>query len=250
MANKPKSVNELCTYTKQQLNNLKKDEIIEILLTGLPAQTGNEVVIQRIDRLSNEMNGKFDKLRTELKSEFDVKNTALQKEVDVLKQVMNNQQRFLEQVDSRLREKNLVMMSVTETNNIDDAETDEDKIKKVMEALEEDAGVFTFKRLGAVTEGGRDRPILVTVESNDIRERIVKSAPKLDGSASGAIKNVRIKRDSHPAIRKEWKRLFDAETSERNKPENRGCTIEFDKRKRQIKRDGVVIDSWCPLSFL
>ena len=173
-------------------------------------------------------------------------NAALKKEINTLRSVVNNQQRFLEQVDSKLRNQNLVMMGVSETNPIGGAESDEDKVKKILEATEVEAGRYTFKRLGEVREEGRNRPILVTVESHEVRDKIVKNGEKLKGE----YKDVRIKRDSHPAIRAEWRRLFNSETTERNKPENIGCKIEFDKKKRQITRDDVVIDSWQPLSFL
>ena len=49
-------------------------------------------------------------------------------------------------------------------------------------------------------------------------------------------------------MRREWKRLYDSYDFEKKKAENAGCRIEIDKRKRQITRDGQVIDKWLKQS--
>ena len=56
-----------------------------------------------------------------------------------------------------------------------------------------------------------------------------------------------MKKDVHPAIRKEWKRLRDVEAAEKVKPVNQGCTIQLDYKCREVNRDGVVIDKWSPV---
>ena len=38
-------------------------------------------------------------------------------------------------------------------------------------------------------------------------------------------KKIYIKKDSHPEVRKEWKRLRDAEDAEKSKSVNAGCNI-------------------------
>ena len=67
--------------------------------------------------------------------------------------------------------------------------------------------------------------------------------------AGDAFKRIYVKKDVHPSLRKEWKRLSDAETAERRKPENAGCTIRFDRERRVLLRNDVIIDKWNP-SFL
>ena len=58
-----------------------------------------------------------------------------------------------------------------------------------------------------------------------------------------------VKKDIHPSIRNEWKRLHDAERAEKERPENAGCVIRLEPRERKLYKDGVVIDSWSQLSF-
>ena len=58
-----------------------------------------------------------------------------------------------------------------------------------------------------------------------------------------------VKKDLHPATRKEWKRLRDVVAAEKAKPVNQGCAITLDYKSRQVTRDGVVIDKWRPTYF-
>ena len=65
----------------------------------------------------------------------------------------------------------------------------------------------------------------------------------------GAYGKIFVKKDIHPSIRNEWKRLHDAERAEKERPENAGCVIRLEPRERKLYKDGVVIDSWSQLSF-
>ena len=60
---------------------------------------------------------------------------------------------------------------------------------------------------------------------------------------------VYIKKDQHPSVRKEWGRLHSVLKEEKAKAENVGCSITIDPRKREVLKDGVVIDQW-KMSFL
>ena len=62
-------------------------------------------------------------------------------------------------------------------------------------------------------------------------------------------KKIYIKKDTHPNVRLEWKRLRDGESEEKNKPDNVGCVIRLDTRERKLYRDDMVIDSWNPQFF-
>ena len=84
---------------------------------------------------------------------------------------------------------------------------------------------------------------MVTLENTDVKDKILSEAKKLK-SAGQLYKKIYIKRDVHPAVRREWKRLYDTLEVEKNKPENVGHSVTIDKRKRQIIRDGQVIDKW------
>ena len=63
-------------------------------------------------------------------------------------------------------------------------------------------------------------------------------------------KKIYIKKDVHPSVRAEWKRLREVERTEKERPENVGCRIEFNVRERKLYKDGVVIDKWGLLGFL
>ena len=58
-----------------------------------------------------------------------------------------------------------------------------------------------------------------------------------------------IKKDTHPSIRAEWKRLRDAEKTEKERPENVGCNIHLNTRERHLYKDGEVIDRWNLMGF-
>ncbi len=53
-----------------------------------------------------------------------------------------------------------------------------------------------------------------------------------------------MKKDVHPSVRKEWRRLPDVEAAEKAKPENVGCVIRLDTRERKVYKDDTVIDAW------
>ena len=97
------------------------------------------------------------------------------------------------------------------------------------------------KRIGIRTEG-KARPLLVTVSTTDERNFIVEKARGTTNLGAG----VRVKKDSHPAVRAEWKRLFDLKTAEEQKEVNIGKVVPLDHRKRQVTVDGRVIDPWKP----
>ena len=61
---------------------------------------------------------------------------------------------------------------------------------------------------------------------------------------------VYIRKDVHPATRREWKRLKDAEKNEKAKPGNEVSTITLDYKARVLLRDNIVIDRWKPTYFL
>ena len=112
----------------------------------------------------------------------------------------------------------------------------------IFDTIDVQPGRFTTKRLGKQNQD-RIRPILVTLENTDVKDKILSEAKKLK-SAGQLYKKIYIKRDVHPAVRREWKRLYYTLEVEKNKPENMGHSVTIDKRKRQIIRDGQVIDKW------
>ena len=87
----------------------------------------------------------------------------------------------------------------------------------------------------------RARPILLTLADKRQRVIILHNASRLKNSGDN-FSRIYIKRDVHPRVRKEWRRLRDVETAKKAKPENVGCVIRLDKRERKLYN--VVIDTW------
>ena len=59
-------------------------------------------------------------------------------------------------------------------------------------------------------------------------------------------KTVYIKRDEHPAFRKEHARLYKYVSEERKCPENQGTNIIYIRKAGIVTKDDVVIDRFSP----
>ncbi len=67
-----------------------------------------------------------------------------------------------------------------------------------------------------------------------IRDKMLERASRL--------KDIHEK-DSHPGVRREWKRMRDAE-EEKRKSSNVGCNIPLDFSKRVLYKDNVMMERW------
>lgn len=245
-----KSLNELRKLQRSQLNSMKKDELIESILSFTEAGDGSlQTVIQKLTELTEEIAT----IKTSLASQHaDMKTKVdeLQKQVDKQGEVIARQQRYLEYIDRKERECNLVVLGVPEeAESLDGATTDPDKIDKVWRAAGIESNVLSVRRLGRTSDGGagqrgtRRRPILVSVQTKEVRDMALEKAKTLKEKGERYNK-IYIKKDIHPSIRGEWKRLWEAERKEKERPENTGCHVFFNVRERKLYRDGVVIDQW------
>ena len=159
-----------------------------------------------------------------------------------LEETLQNHQRYLDQVDAKKRETNIIITGVSETPNGDG---DDRAVKSIFQAVGcETVQPVKISRIGKKNEDlGRKRPILVVTESNEERMKILKSKNKLKDS-NAEFKSVYIKADEPLCVQKEWKRLKDALKREKVAPSNVGCTIRIDYKKRELLRDTQVIDSF------
>ena len=85
------------------------------------------------------------------------------------------------------------------------------------------------KRIGDQRKTGR--PLLIVLDTEK-RKQILDNASKV--VQIEGLENTRIKKDKHPAIRREWGRLWKMEEEEKQKPENIGYEIKFDVKKRKL----------------
>ena len=79
---------------------------------------------------------------------------------------------------------------------------------------------------------------------------VLKNAKKLkDVGEDSVFSKVFIKADEHPAVRKEMQRLHKVAQSEKEKPENVGVEIIFDRKSRKVTRNGEEIDTYGLISY-
>ena len=173
--------------------------------------------------------------------------TNLRRDYDNLHEAVAQQQHFLERIDSREREMNIIITGVPEQNDLDGAATDQEKCDRIMDIMGVTDVQLEITRIGKA-ETDKIRPMLAKAPSKAGRDKVLDNTKALK-SAGEAFRRVYVKKDLHPAVRREWKRLRDAETEEREKPENQGVDIRLDFRKRVLLRDNVVIDKWKPNLF-
>ena len=174
--------------------------------------------------------------------------TELRKECSELREIIGHQQRYLEHIDSLDRERNAIITGVPEEGTpLGEAQTDEDKVQSVLSNIRASEVPVDITRLGTKV-AGRNRPILLKTPLKEGREIVLANAKNLK-DAGRDFKRIYVKKDIHPSVRKEWKRLWDVVTTEKEKPTNQGCTIQLDPKQRVVTRDGVVIDKWQPHFF-
>ena len=177
----------------------------------------------------------------------------LRSEIKELKDTVVAQQKFWEEIDKEKRCKKLVFLGIKEDKTEDDS-----KVKEILQTLQvsNEVEINQVKRLGKIreTEGDENtvhkRPLLVEVNTREMRFSVLKNSRKLKDSPEDSwMKSVFIKADEHPEIRKEMKRLNDVFKQERDKPENTGIEIRFDRKARKVTRNGETIDSFRTLSI-
>ena len=111
-----------------------------------------------------------------------------------------------------------------------------------------DSSAFTLRRLGLEGQARNIRPLHVTVDTPKQREAITSAARELK-NAGGSFARVYIKKDTHPAVRKEVGRLRQREREEKAKPQNSGVQIVYDAKRRVLLRGDTVIDRFTPKFF-
>ena len=158
-------------------------------------------------------------------------------------EVIAKQQKYLEQIDRKERECSIVILGVPEDGTpLDDANNDFDKVKKIWDAAGITTEMKSLRRLGR-PDTDKKRPILVVVPSRGDRDSTLEKAKELN-KAGEVYKYIYIKKDIHPSVREEWKRLHEVVKKENERSANEGCTITFNIRERKVYKDNVVIDQW------
>lgn len=170
---------------------------------------------------------------------------------DLLKKTLAQQQRFLEGLDADKRAQNIIALGVPENElSVGDhkAENDDEKWMLIKNAIGcPESGHVRINRLGR-PNGNTCRPLKIVLTHEHDRPLILEKASNLQ-SADPAFSNIRLKKDTHPAIRREYGRLHEVEKKEREKPENAGRAVTYDHKLRAVLVDGKIVDSFMPTFF-
>lgn len=245
-----RSLTDLRRMQKNQLKSITKDDLIDAILT--PEEPSANIIRMLEDRLST-----ISKELMELRKAISSPDSAVNKKIEELQSrtdrqanIIMHQQLYLENLDRKERESNLIVLGVPDEGEALDGATDDGgKLGKVWTAIGEETVVRSHRRLGRRIEGAaRKRPILVVVDSKSKRDCVLEKAKHLKDKNDN-FNTIYIKKDVHPSVRNEWNRLRNAEKLEKEKPGNVGCNIHFDPKERKLYRDGIVIDGWNPQPF-
>ena len=124
-----------------------------------------------------------------------------------------NMQKELNSLDYDKRSKNLIIAGLSEeavTVENTTVDTDIDKVNLVLSNIglvaEQLVDDNCLSRIGKPTNNGRPRLLQIVCADNEIRERVVKSAPKLKEKGE-PLSRIYINRDTHPVYQKENARL-------------------------------------------
>ena len=107
-------------------------------------------------------------------------------------------------------------------------------------------------RLGKRTpvHGQRPRPLLLVLVDPRRRNPLLRDANKKLAEVKPFDNcTISMKKDMHPKIHQEYKRLHQVESAEKQKPENVGKNIRYVHDTRSVMVDDQVVDRFQPLFF-
>ncbi len=227
---KPKNISELRElYEKDKsLKNVSKTDLAVLLLNTPPA--GNDTILHEIRELRMAINESTTKVNQEI--------GGLRKVVEKQRDIIAAHQGVWEEVDGELRAGKLVAFGIRE-----DAD-DHNVIDRMFSILQENSvGSYSHRRLGK-EQTGRYRPILITLQEARWRNGLIANGKELKRAGKEKIGHVEVdwskvfvKKDQHPAVQREWRRLHAVVKQEKAKPENTGNDIRLDYKTRQVTRN-------------
>lgn len=241
-----RNLSDLRRMQRNQLARINKEELIDTILA---AQDDELPALSSLEEKLNAVMAEVAEVKAAITSPDSFvtrKFVELQEKIDKQAEIIANQQRFLEMLDRKERETNVVVLGLPDEGEaLDGARTDAEKLERVWNKMDVAGVECQHRRLGAEADGRRKRPLLLTIRDKDTRSRILANAKKLKEAGENYTR-IFVKKDVHPGVRREWKRLREAEDREKQRPENVGCVIRLDTRQRKLYRDDVVIDGWNP----
>ena len=163
--------------------------------------------------------------------------------IEALKSIVAKQQKSLCDKDSEIREKNIIISGISESDiQVEDQRytSDDEKVKALFGVLGTPIPQgFTIQRLGKPNERYA-RAIKLNVVDKSNRNTIMKKSRELKEAAE-PWKKVYINHDLHPAMVEENKRLRKKKKALQSLEENKEKEIKIEKG--ELKVDGEVVDS-------
>lgn len=149
---------------RNQLTRLTKKELIESIMA--PPEPSEGLMLKLTSKLNDlvkEM-GVLSSVVTAPDSSINKRFDDLQSQVNKQAQIIASQQHFLEMLDKKEREKNLILTGVPDGNEaLESGTSDEVKLRKVWSKVGITEEIKEYRRLGNRGDNNRRRPILVTV---------------------------------------------------------------------------------------
>ena len=259
---------KLSAADKGKINKADRGQLIEQLIAlnngnNRNAATAND---SNTSPSNADIMQEITQIRKDISEILELKATVkkMHTEINTAYDIINNQMRYMEIIDSKERGTNLIITGVPEDNNT----SLEMQVKEVITATgynknelklnngDDDAvlGLFigneelSIKRLGQIRpEQGntRSRAILVKLPSKSTRDDIAACGKGL--KEHERYKRVFVKKDTHPAFRKEHGRIRKRIYDEKNNPVNVGKVIAYDKTQRVVLCDNIIIDRFRPI---
>ena len=226
--------------------NLKKT--IKDLIKALKNKEASENEESTQDKLNTILNEvkKFNEATQAMNEKLEQLST----ENNQLVRTVQQQQRYLEMIDAEKRASNIIITGVPESETETSAtleadgeiaDTDDSKVRMLLRKIgHQNIATKETMRLGKIVQG-KTRAIKVVLADPVSRKKVLEDAKQLK-QAGEKFSKIYIKKDIHPAVRKEFKRLQDVTKVETNKPENTGKKVEYDHKTRTVTVDGVIID--------
>ena len=258
----PQSVDELFAMIVQMkeeynLQLKKRDEAIASLslcVTELQEEVKKQEAAQKQkmsegERVNSGTGPSSQQPIEKLKETVELQN----KTMTTMKETVAAQQKTLENLQQDKRAKNLIITGIPEPEGSGkEARTSDESAVDNLLAAVECVGISPSRvtRLGRKLEERVEgenqrpppRPLLVSLNTvMDVRS-VLRKTNMLKNNPT--LSNVYVKRDEHPLVRQEWKRLRIVARKEKDAPINAGCLIKVDYQKKAVTRDGEIIQEF------
>ena len=241
-----------------ELHKMKKEDLVKLLQErenpGGERQDTMTMVLEEMRMIKDEIKKSNEIVMTTLRRmdalEEEVKD--LKQEKEELVRLLESHQTFLESVDSKERQCNIIVTGLRENSDAF-GENDKEKVAKILENIgaSVDPERVKSRRLGKLDESRemQKRTLLMSLPDKETRDDILTKAKELKkykGVEQQQISKVYLKKDVHPMWRKEKERLQKVVRDEKKKAINAGVEIKYDHKRRAVLRDGQVIDKFQP----